>query len=85
MDDEQKKVYTLTAAQADEGEGTKNLKLRNVKGQGGVRDFSSMPCALTVNLVSSYSQLVFSTKEFYSLPPERSIPLSLIFAHGFLA
>lgn len=30
-------MYTLTAAQADEGEGTKNLKLQNVKGQGGVR------------------------------------------------
>lgn len=30
-------MYTLTAAQADEGEGTEHLKLRNVKGQGGVR------------------------------------------------
>lgn len=37
LDDNEEKVYTLTAAQADEGEGTKNLKLRNVKGQGGVR------------------------------------------------
>lgn len=37
LDDGEEKVYELTAAQADEGEGTKNLKLRNVKGQGGVR------------------------------------------------
>lgn len=37
LDDKEEKVYTLTAAQADEGEGTKSLKLRNVKGQGGVR------------------------------------------------
>lgn len=35
LDDGEEKVYELTAAQADEGEGTKNLKLRNVKGQGG--------------------------------------------------
>lgn len=37
LDDKEEKVYTLTAAQADEGEGTEHLKLRNVKGQGGVR------------------------------------------------
>lgn len=37
LDDQEEKVYTLTAAQADEGEGTEHLKLRNVKGQGGVR------------------------------------------------
>lgn len=36
LDDKEEKVYTLTAAQADEGEGTEHLKLRNVKGQGGV-------------------------------------------------
>ncbi|CBJ27444.1 myosin-like protein [Ectocarpus siliculosus] len=35
LDDKEEKVYTLTAAQADEGEGTEHLKLRNVKGQGG--------------------------------------------------
>ncbi|KAG5178804.1 P-loop containing nucleoside triphosphate hydrolase protein [Tribonema minus] len=29
-------VYTLTASEADEGEGTKQIKLRNVKGQAGV-------------------------------------------------
>lgn len=40
LDDQETKVYTLTAAQADEGEGTKNLKLRNVKGQGGVSAYA---------------------------------------------
>ncbi|CAM9291263.1 unnamed protein product, partial [Scytosiphon promiscuus] len=35
LDDKEEKVYTLTSAQADEGEGTEHLKLRNVKGQGG--------------------------------------------------
>ncbi|CAM9626880.1 unnamed protein product, partial [Discosporangium mesarthrocarpum] len=35
LDDSEERVYTLTAAQAEEGEGTGDLKLRNVKGQGG--------------------------------------------------
>lgn len=48
LDDGEEKVYELTAAQADEGEGTKNLKLRNVKGQGGVRIVSKLNPSSTI-------------------------------------
>lgn len=54
LDDKEEKVYTLTAAQADEGEGTEHLKLRNVKGQGGVR----VSTAVAVHLYPSMHSLV---------------------------
>ena len=55
LDDDELKVYTLTAAQADEGEGTKNLKLRNVKGQGGVSFILRALSERYVNTVHTYS------------------------------
>ena len=58
-------VYTLTTAQADEGEGSPTIKLRNVKGQAGVEEGSAVDDLIVLTLWHVCTSLRLCTLQKY--------------------
>jgi myosin V len=58
-------VYTLTTAQADEGEGSHTIKLRNVKGQAGVEEGSAVDDLIVLTHLHEPS-ILYTLEERYN-------------------
>lgn len=69
-------MYTLTAAQADEGDGARDLKLRNVKGQGGVVEGSDVDDLIA--LTHLHEPAILFTLEVKRNPPSPPRTLTLL-------